>query len=63
MIFRWSLLALTLNPRPDILIIGTDPILSIVAARVWKLLRPRYKGRPLVLRRLSRGGNCGRRFA
>jgi colanic acid biosynthesis glycosyl transferase WcaI len=43
MIFRWSLLALTLKPRPDVLMIGTDPILSLVVARVWKILSPDTK--------------------
>jgi glycosyltransferase involved in cell wall biosynthesis len=40
MIFRWSLLAITLKPRPDVLLIGTDPILSLLVARIWKLFRP-----------------------
>ena len=43
MIFRWSLLAITLKPRPDVLLIGTDPILSLSVARVWKLFRPETK--------------------
>jgi colanic acid biosynthesis glycosyl transferase WcaI len=43
MFFRWSLLALTIRPRPDILIVGTDPILSLSVARVWKLFSPKTK--------------------
>jgi colanic acid biosynthesis glycosyl transferase WcaI len=43
MIFRWSLLAITLKPRPDVLLIGTDPILSLSVARIWKLFRPETK--------------------
>ncbi len=43
MIARWSMLALTLKPRPDILIVGTDPILSLSVARVWKLFSPTTK--------------------
>jgi colanic acid biosynthesis glycosyl transferase WcaI len=43
MIFRWSLLAITLKPRPDVLLIGTDPILSLSVARIWRLFRPRTK--------------------
>ena len=41
MILRWSLTALT--RKPDLIIVGTDPILSITAAGVWKLLRPRTR--------------------
>ena len=40
MISRWSLAALSRREAPDAIIIGTDPILSVVAARVWKRLRP-----------------------
>ena len=40
MIFRWSMLALTLRPRPDVLLVGTDPILSLSVARVWKIFSP-----------------------
>jgi glycosyltransferase involved in cell wall biosynthesis len=43
MIFRWSLLAITLKPRPDVLLIGTDPILSLSVARIWKLFRSQTK--------------------
>jgi colanic acid biosynthesis glycosyl transferase WcaI len=41
MLMAWSLAAL--RYRPDVLIIGTDPILSLLAAIPWKLLRPRVK--------------------
>ncbi|HEV2276060.1 MAG TPA: glycosyltransferase family 4 protein [Acidobacteriaceae bacterium] len=43
MIARWSLLALTLRPRPDVLLVGTDPILSVLVARAWSLLSPRTR--------------------
>jgi glycosyltransferase involved in cell wall biosynthesis len=41
MIFRWSLAALT--ERPDFIIVGTDPILSVTVAGVWRVLRPRTR--------------------
>jgi glycosyltransferase involved in cell wall biosynthesis len=41
MTLRWSLAALT--ESPDFIIVGTDPILSITAAGVWKVLRPRTR--------------------
>lgn len=41
MIMRWSLLALTARPRPDVLIVGTDPVLSVLVAPVWKRLSRR----------------------
>src|SRR5438270_102139 len=40
MLTAWCLAALNPRYRPDVLIIGTDPILSILAAIVWKTLRP-----------------------
>lgn len=43
MIASWSLLALGRNNTPDIVIVGTDPILSVLAARFWKRIRPRTK--------------------
>jgi colanic acid biosynthesis glycosyl transferase WcaI len=43
MIFRWSMLALTLRPRPDVLLVGTDPILSLSVARVWTIFSPGTK--------------------
>jgi len=42
MIVRWSLLAFSRH-GPDILIVGTDPILSILVARFWKMMRPGTK--------------------
>lgn len=42
MIARWSLLALKPNP-PTAVIVGTDPILSVSVAIIWKLLRPRTR--------------------
>lgn len=42
MIIRWSLAAL--SPRvPDVIIIGTDPVLSVMVARFWKLFRPKTR--------------------
>jgi glycosyltransferase involved in cell wall biosynthesis len=41
MLFAWSLAAF--RQKPDILIVGTDPILSLLAAIPWKLLRPKVK--------------------
>jgi colanic acid biosynthesis glycosyl transferase WcaI len=41
MIFRWSMAALSFRQPPDVIIIGTDPILSLVAVRFWKFVRPR----------------------
>ncbi|MCP4707873.1 MAG: glycosyltransferase family 4 protein [Planctomycetes bacterium] len=42
MIFAWSIAAFRKYRFPDIdvLIVGTDPILSVVTTKVWKLLRP-----------------------
>src|SRR5579875_3900953 len=41
MIASWSWLAVRMRPGPDLIIIGTDPVLSIQVARAWKLLHPR----------------------
>jgi colanic acid biosynthesis glycosyl transferase WcaI len=38
MIARWSLAVLA--EKPDFIIVGTDPILSVTVAGVWKVLRP-----------------------
>jgi len=43
MVARWSCLALRKSSRPNVLIIGTDPVLSIVTARIWNSLSPRTK--------------------
>ena len=43
MFIRWSVLAVTLRPRPDVLLVGTDPILSATVAFFWKLFAPRTK--------------------
>ncbi len=40
MIFRWSLLALNPRFRPEVLIVGSDPVMSILIAPVWRLFRP-----------------------
>jgi len=42
MIVRWSLLAVR-RGSPDVVVIGTDPILSILVARIWKFFHPRAK--------------------
>ena len=39
----WSLDAIRRRSTPDVLIIGTDPILSVLVAIVWKVLRPQTK--------------------
>lgn len=39
MILRWSLAALSSNNVPDVVIISTDPPLSILVARFWKMVR------------------------
>ena len=43
MIAAWSLLALNRRIQPDVLIVGTDPILSPVVATIWKRLRPKTR--------------------
>jgi glycosyltransferase involved in cell wall biosynthesis len=43
MIVRWSLLGCNPRIRPDVLIVGTDPILGILIAIVWRRLKPRTK--------------------
>ena len=43
MIFRWSVLALHSKSRPDIVLVGTDPILSVLVAGFWKAVRPTTK--------------------
>ncbi|MBZ5552577.1 MAG: glycosyltransferase family 4 protein [Acidobacteriia bacterium] len=43
MIVAWSLLALNRSIRPDVLIVGTDPVLSPLISIVWKRLRPHVK--------------------
>lgn len=43
MIASWCLLALHRNSHPDVLLVGTDPVLSILVARFWKLFRPKTK--------------------
>jgi colanic acid biosynthesis glycosyl transferase WcaI len=42
MLAAWSLAAVR-TPGPDLLIIGTDPILSVLVAIPWKIIRPRTK--------------------
>jgi colanic acid biosynthesis glycosyl transferase WcaI len=43
MISRWSALALYSKNRPDVVLVGTDPILSVLVAGFWKAVRPRTK--------------------
>jgi colanic acid biosynthesis glycosyl transferase WcaI len=43
MIASWSLMALNPRFRPDVLIIGTDPVLGVIVALTWKLFRPRTR--------------------
>ena len=43
MIARWSFAACNPNRRPDVVVIGTDPVLSIMVAPFWRIFRPRTK--------------------
>ena len=43
MIGAWSLTALNPSIRPDVVIIGTDPVLSPLVALVWRTFRPKVK--------------------
>lgn len=43
MIARWSFAACNPSRRPDIVVIGTDPVLSILVALFWRVFRPRNK--------------------
>jgi glycosyltransferase involved in cell wall biosynthesis len=43
MIAAWSLMAFNPRIRPDVLIVGTDPILSLLVALPWKVFRPRTR--------------------
>lgn len=40
MILRWSFLAVRRQARPDVVLIGTDPILSVLIAIVWRFFQP-----------------------
>ncbi len=40
MLSAWSLDAIRIRNAPDMVIIGTDPVLRILTAIVWKALRP-----------------------
>ncbi len=42
MILAWSLIALK-SGTPDVILMGTDPILSVLIAPVWRLLRPKTR--------------------
>lgn len=41
MILRWSLLAAEPSRKPAVVIIGTDPILSVLVAIAWRFFKPR----------------------
>jgi glycosyltransferase involved in cell wall biosynthesis len=43
MVAAWSLRALRPGPGPDVLIIGTDPPVSILTALCWNIFRPKTK--------------------
>ncbi len=43
MIARWSALGLNRSVNPDVLIIGTDPIMSVLVAIVWRRFKPKTK--------------------
>ncbi len=40
---RWAAMAARRKHRPDVLIVGTDPILSVLVAPIWKFFHPRTK--------------------
>ncbi len=40
MLAAWSFDALRTWPTPNVIVIGTDPVLSVLVAIVWKALRP-----------------------
>ncbi len=42
-ITRWSALALSRAGMPDVILMGSDPVLSVLMAPVWRLLHPRTK--------------------
>jgi hypothetical protein len=41
MILRWSLLAAKPGRKPSVVIIGTDPILSVLVAFAWRFFKPK----------------------
>jgi colanic acid biosynthesis glycosyl transferase WcaI len=41
MISRWSLLAMRKRHCPDAIIIGTDPVFSVLVAIVWRFFKPK----------------------
>jgi glycosyltransferase involved in cell wall biosynthesis len=43
MIASWSLAACNPNRKPDVVVIGTDPVLSILVAPFWRIFRPTTK--------------------
>jgi len=43
MIFAWSLMAMKPGVSTDVVIIGTDPVLSPVVALAWKLFKPKVR--------------------
>ena len=43
MIVRWSVIACDPRVRPDVLVVGTDPILSVLTTIVWRKVKPRTK--------------------
>jgi colanic acid biosynthesis glycosyl transferase WcaI len=43
MIASWAVLAFRWRNTPDVILMGTDPILSVVIAPLWRLLHPRVK--------------------
>jgi colanic acid biosynthesis glycosyl transferase WcaI len=43
MITRWSLIAADRSSSPHAVIVGTDPVLSVIVARFWKRFRPKTR--------------------
>ena len=43
MIARWSVLGCNPRLHPDVLIVGSDPVLSVLIALVWRIAKPRAR--------------------
>ena len=43
MVTRWSSLAIKRRDSPDVIVVGSDPILSVLMVPAWRILHPRVK--------------------
>ncbi len=43
MILRWAFVIFRPSFRPDVVIVGTDPVHGVIVARFWKLFRPKMR--------------------